>query len=254
MLSRIQALSQLFILKEVSINKMYASQQAMHELDRLKNVSLNSKYHQFERCIISCNIRSLSRHFQALRSIPKMDHADVICCQETWLSHTNTADFKIDGFDLHVNSVGRGRGIATYHKANYCFVEDTKRIDQQMTKISSESQDIINVYRSEGADSSLFIEDLIQLFDSTKTTIIVGDFNICFKAENNHPVLRKLELLGFIQKVLAPTHIEGRQIDHVFVFSPDQAEYAKVFVIQQSSFFGDHDLIFVTQVCHINSL
>ena len=248
MLSRIQAISQLFILKDVSVHKMYSSKQAMDELDRLNNVSLNSKYHQFKRCIISCNIRSLSRHFQSLKSIPRLDSADVICCQETWLSNTDADGFEIDGFQLHLNSVGRGKGIATYHKSNYIFVEDTTRINQQMTKISSQSQDIINVYMSSGASSSLFNEDILKLFDCTKTTFIVGDFNICFKAENNHPVLRNLEKIGFVQKVLAPTHIEGRQIDHVFVFYPDHATYAKTEVVQQSSFFGDHDIIFVTQV------
>ena len=252
MLSRIQALSQLFILKEVCIHKIYASQQAMGELDRLKNVSLNSTYNQFGKCIISCNIRSLSRNFQPLKSIPKLDSADVICCQETWLLNTNKCGLEIDGFQLHLNSAGRGKGVATYHKANYAFSQDVTRSNYQMTKISSNSQDIINVYRSTDAPSSQFIDDILKLLNFTKVTFIVGDLNICFNAENNHQVIKSLENLGFVQKVLAPTHMEGRLIDHVFLFSPNQTDSTNVKVVQQSSFFGDHDIIFVRQVYYIN--
>ena len=62
MLSRVQALNQLFKLDSVYTNKIYSSVEAMHELQRLKTVALNDEC-KFMNSLISCNIRSLRLHF-----------------------------------------------------------------------------------------------------------------------------------------------------------------------------------------------
>ena len=89
--------------------------------------------------------------------------------------------------------------------------------------------------------------DLKKLFDAAKKTLLVGDLNICFKAERNHFTLTAIENLGFRQKVARPTHSGGRQIDHVFIFVPVLVGGFEVEVIQQSPFFTDHDLLFITE-------
>ena len=75
----------------------------------------------------------------------------------------------------------------------------------------------------------------------------MGDLNICFKAERKHLALEAIENLGFIQKVARPTHSGGRQIDHVFLFVPALVGGFEVEVYQQSPYFTDHDLLFITE-------
>ena len=66
MLSRVQSLSQIVIIEDVSVNKLYASPQALTELDRLTSVALNDQYNRLRGCIVSCNVRSLQRNFLSL--------------------------------------------------------------------------------------------------------------------------------------------------------------------------------------------
>lgn len=48
-----------------------------------------------------------------------------------------------------------------------------------MTMISSIDLDIINIYRSLGASSNQLMTDIRRLLNLAKSTIIVGDLNIC---------------------------------------------------------------------------
>ena len=127
MLSRIQALSQLIILVSVSPHKIYSSAQAVNELERLNCLASESK--QLKRGIISCNIRSLKKHFNDIKVSSKLEVADAICLQETWLDQDNVSSFDIKGMEKHLNSVGAGKGIATYFNENYRFVKDVKPND-----------------------------------------------------------------------------------------------------------------------------
>ena len=64
MLSRIQAISQLFILIDVCPKKLYASPVALKELEIMNLLSM--RRNQTWRIATSCNIRSLPCHFQDL--------------------------------------------------------------------------------------------------------------------------------------------------------------------------------------------
>ena len=208
MLSRVQALSQLIILEDVSPIKMFASEIALKELDRMKNLSI--KNHPSKTKIVSCNIRSISKNVDDLMSSPKVKLTEVICLQETWLNVGMTEDFEMDGFTNHFNSTGRGKGIATFYKPCYNHVMDVSCEKYQMTKISSDSTDIINIYRSADASTEEFKKHLKQMWDSSKDTYLVGDFNLCYKSDRNHPILKELSNFGFEQMIKFPTHI-GRK-------------------------------------------
>ena len=108
-----------------------------------------------------------------------------------------------------------------------------------------------NIYRSVGASSDDFAQDLEKLFDSKKVTYLLGDFNLCFKTESNHPIVKKISCLGFEQKVEHATHIGGRLIDHIYIFSPNRHEIL-VKVQQQSPYFSDHDILSVTKVSNFS--
>ena len=99
MLSRVQSLSQLVIIESVCAHKLYASPQAINELDRLTSLALNIEYNNFKCFIVSCNVRSISRNFLSLVSVPKLKHADVVCLQETWLTKNMSEGFELDGFE-----------------------------------------------------------------------------------------------------------------------------------------------------------
>ena len=98
--------------------------------------------------------------------------------------------------------------------------------------------DIINIYRSSGAENKNFIEDLVSLITPGKEALILGDFSICYSEERFSPVFETLEGFGFKQIVAEPTHI-------AFFFSPDAGTEYKA--RQQAQYFTDHDLIQVVR-------
>ena len=245
-LSRVQALCQLFILEEVCAHTIRANDRAMEELDRMKSIALNLKQDS-RPSFISCNIRSTSKNFHDFSKATGVKEAEVLCIQETWLASSAIyANLLEDqGFKQHNNSVGRGRGITTFYKSHFEVEEDVTKPDYQMTKLRSDFIDIINVYRSTGGDNKDFIEDLCSLLNSKKQTLILGDMNICYNSENTNKVFVMLQNLGFKQLVKYPSHLEGRLIDHVFYYCPDGGVSYKV--LQQAQYYTDHDLIKVVK-------
>ena len=109
-----------------------------------------------------------------------------------------------------------------------------------MTKLKSINTDVINIYRSSCADTNSFMVDLQKIIDDKKT-LIIGDFNLCFLSEKNHPIFSFLKNSGFHQLIKSPTHMKGGMIDLVFTNEEIIDENSKV--SQQSPFFTDHDLI-----------
>ena len=105
-------------------------------------------------------------------------------------------------------------------------------------------------YRSKNASSIAFLMDFHDIFDPTQETLVVGDLNLCSKSESNHSILRQLKSLGFKQLVREPTHVEGRTIDLVFVYSP--VERFEIEVKLESPYFSDHDILYVHKVRYIN--
>jgi hypothetical protein len=161
-LSRVQALSQLFILESVSADKITASRDAMEELNRMERDAINMKQRK-ETSILSCNIRSMKKNFDNFVSASATKRAKVMCLQETWLDlSASECELWLEeqtGWEQYNNSVGKGKGISTLYTDNYQWDKDITRPYYQITKIASEHQEIINVYRSEGDDTKSFLED-----------------------------------------------------------------------------------------------
>ena len=249
MLSRVQSLGQLFILDSVPVDKIYSSVTALEELERLRTISLNHNRKLFEKYLICCNVRSLVAHYHEIISSPHIKHADLVCLQETWL--TDDKDYghqlEIQGFNAHFCSVGRGKGVVIYCKEKYKKITEMKTENHQILMVASSELNVINIYRSSSSTSSNpFVDDLISIFDDKKETLVVGDFNICFKEQNNHPIIRQLKSMKFDQRVKSPTHVQGRFIDHVYHFSPNYEENnSSVEVLQCGQFYTDHDMLFV---------
>ena len=79
-----------------------------------------------------------------------------------------------------------------------------------------------------------------------KTTVICGDFNICYKSDRNNTMIKALEEIGFQQLVQASTHFEGGLIDHVYVrkcvskVNIDCSQYSPYYCAK------DHDALLLT--------
>ena len=87
---------------------------------------------------------------------------------------------------------------------------------------------------------STFLKDLIDIMDG-RESVIMGDFNLCFLSENNHPIFKFLKECDFQQLVEYPSHMKGRMID--LVFTDIDMNFK---ISQQSPFFTDHDVIKVS--------
>ena len=106
--------------------------------------------------------------------------------------------------------------------------------------------------RSQNASSIAFLMDFDDIFDPMQETLVVGDFNLCSKSDRDHSILRHMRSLGFKQLVSEPTHIEGRTIDLVLLYSPRvQSQESTLKVKLQSPYFTDHDIFYVHEVGYI---
>ena len=125
-LSRVKVLSQLFIIDSICPEKIWASVNALEELKRLNSIAINND--PSPACIISCNIRSLSKHYEDLITSSYVKNAKVICLQETWLDINVEQDSHLEIKDMHHHfvKVGAGKGIATYWKDDFCLCSEIK--------------------------------------------------------------------------------------------------------------------------------
>ena len=69
----------------------------------------------------------------------------------------------------------------------------------------------------------------------------MGDFNSCYKENMNNKLVQGLLNLGFNQLIHEPTHIQGRTIDHAYVFDPQPI--LRVSIERYSPYYSDHDTI-----------
>ena len=224
MLSRVQALSQLLIIDSLPDDKFYALHQALEELKRLNKVSVNRNPPSWENQlhgglrIAALNCHSLENKLTDIAVDHIILFSDIICLSETWIeSDIPQEHLEMHGYEFHLNSQGKGKGIATYHKLQKAeFQEDVKKPKFQLSKLSTQDFDIINVYRSSGGDMREMINNLKGILHDDKNTIIVGDFNLCMIKERNNAITKYLEQVGFTQYVTMASHLEGGHIDHVY--------------------------------------
>ena len=198
--------------------------------------------------IMSLNVRSLQKHFLDIQRIVEMNPYDVLCLQETWIpaSTVDVTTYKLSDYTLHLNSVGRGKGIATYTSDKFHLVCQIQEPNIQVSKVSSNSLDILNVYRS--ADCKNFEAILNSLLDRNKETVIVGDTNINLNrtgSKQSH-LLDFLKEIGFCQLVDRSTHQseheEASLIDHVYA---SQQMSHKITIAKLCVGFSDHDILYV---------
>ena len=78
-----------------------------------------------------------------------------------------------------------------------------------------------------------------------KTTVLCGDFNICYQQRNDDPVILALKGKGFDQLVNEPTHIQGGHIDQVYVREADHRIQVEVTLYSPYYSAKDHDALLI---------
>ena len=148
-------------------------------------------------------------------------------------------DLYLQDYKLHVVVAGKGKGIATYYKENiFAPVTDIKEQNFQLSKFKSSQCDIISLYRSADSSYGEITENLSQLINRRRATLIIGDFNFCYINSSQNVLKDFLHLLDFKQIIKAPTHIEGNLIDHAYIRDFNGTLKAKHFL--HSKYYSDH--------------
>ena len=194
MMSRVQAIYQLYILNKFLTSKLYPSAAALEELKKLQRLALNEQENakKSNTLISVLNVRSLPRHLKNVKEEPKMC-GKVIALQETWCnSEHQPQSLDLQGYNVHFVNQGRGKGVATYFSGNFKIAGCVNTSLYQMSKVSDETLSIINIYLSRGADKAEFLRDLGNLVKGTKNCFIVGDFNIDFLRNSSEPIIKTI--------------------------------------------------------------
>ena len=253
MLSRVESIDQLYILEELNETKIYASHAAIQELHKMNKISvnekastwLNTKNSRTRISVLNCSsIRPQLEHLALDRSLTI---SDAICLPESWIwNDEDTTGLELEDFTVHHNAVGRGRGITVYFKKyKFNYIEDITEEKIQLTKLAGKEFELIVVYKAPTGKDSVLASHLERMINLNKTTIVCGDFNMCFIDSRRNKSTSFLLENNFRQLVHEATHIDGGHIDHVYIRS---IESLAVLTELYSPYFTakDHDAMLIS--------
>ena len=146
---------------------------------------------------------------------------------------------EIPSYELHLNSNGKGKGLAIYFKKDMLRHEvDIKQQNIQISKFTSPEIDLLAIYRSQNGNLKQLIEYLKNLINREKPVLIIGDFNFCFLEDSSNFVTKYLDENSCSQIVKEPTHIEGNLIDQAHLRDTEGNYQCSVEV--HSKYYTDH--------------
>ena len=193
---------------------------------------------------ISC--AGLVAHIKDIKKDVKLLKADVLHLDETHIKEDDEVVIKLEGFDCHHVSAGKGKGITTYKKETLNILTTSiKESRLQIVKASLDEVDSINVYKSGDKSVTETLEVLGKLINPDRTTLITGDFNICFRKNPKNSLTTYLEKKGFSQLQKEATQIMGGHIDHVYWLDPWR-KWHDPEVERYSVYYSDHDSILIS--------
>ena len=222
MLSRCCSLEQLVILDKMDPDKILVNADVEAEAKRMSKVSVNNRPCNWMNPraaglkMCSLNVKSLRCHIDDVKSDPVLLQSDVLLLQEIWLhpGEEEGGQYQLDGFRGHFTCVGPGKGVAVYVNdkiASYSYC-DTSEPFLQLGRVSLPDMDIITIYRSREEPLSRAAHFLEELINLEKTTLIMGDFNVCPRRNPTNQLNTFLSNQMFNQLVTLPTHIDGGEL------------------------------------------
>ena len=210
-------------------SKIYGHMQAIEELKRMNKVAVNQQPSDWNNLnkknirISILNCGSLRHQIEHVRLDKVLTVSDVICTTETWLwPDEDDSAYDLDGYMVRHNSVGRGRGISVYYKSSkFDHIEDINEEKIQVSKYSGRKMDLVVVYRAPNGNDGKLRDHLAHLIDVKRSTMVCGDFNMCYIDNKKNRTTTFLLNNGFKQYVKESTHIDGGHIDHVYLNTED---------------------------------
>ena len=223
------------------------------QLHRLKNISLNKNPTIWETSIkqklniFILNIGGINSKFQYFKHDPMLQYADIIFLSETWMNPGDDGSrFHLENFTLHLNSVGFGKGLATYVKKDLSFNGPFNFTSKnlQISKIQIRGMDLNHIYRSK--NDCQFEKTLRNLSKPLISRVIFGDFNQCYIDHKDHAIFQELRNIDYHRISNSATHIEGGHIDQIW--HRLCAENIKVVHQKYSPYYviKDHDAYLMT--------
>ena len=254
MMSRIKELEQLFILEELTEGKIYPIKKALDEIKRLQDVSINSNPSSWDKepksnviKVSYLNTRSIVNKFGNIEADLSLRQSDLIILAETWIQANTEVSGKYDleTYDTHLNSSGRGRGLAIFYKEEHENICDHNEDYIDITKIESEEMDVIAIYRSKEGCLVRLLQKIEDIINCSKSTLIIGDMNICNKKMEHNELRKFLEGKAFKQIINKATHIDGGHINHAYILNIGNFEETpEVELIPK--YYSDHDAICIS--------
>ena len=268
-LSRIQSISQLYILErksssryknnynegdKIPTNMMKPWQDAIDELNRLQGVDivqflLPQLTTTFK--VVSLNVVSLAKHIEDIKADEGLMAADVIMLQETSFTQNMRPDagYQIgSNYRQYFNSQGKGKGLATYYPQQFSDISHSSQEAFQMSTIQSDDLTITNIYRSHYAPFR-FCMELQRLLDSMddENHLIMGDFNYCLRNDSDHEVAELLRKYGYntvnniMHQAPQPTQIKGRCLDHAWIKTVSETVQIEGYTVK-TCIYSDHEI------------
>ena len=148
------------------------------------------------------------------------------------------------GYDVAYNSVGEGKGVAAFYKAEIFHHRAECRLGRaQMIMFESPAADVIVIYCSKGQSLEEVADKVDEWRDPAKMTVVCGDINVCLKKEERNKLTVELESMGFAQLNEEATHVAGGHIDHMYV---TKEAAGKTSLERYTPFYSDHDALCLT--------
>lgn len=195
MLSRVQSLQQLNIVKDLNTEKITVDKAVLKEAERMWKVCVNrnpgswmdtGKVQGLRVCCL--NVRSLRRHIEDVRQDPVLQQADILFVQETWLTGEEEKQdvYQLAGYRGLFASEGAGKGIGLYvREGTPARSKHTFSLpNMQIIKVCLPGLDIISVYRSNDEPFHSVVHHLKNFIEEDVDTLVVGDLNYCYTEEN----------------------------------------------------------------------
>ena len=248
MLSRVEDIQQLVIMQDFKERNVRIDPKALEEMHKMNARCINRNPEPWRdgkegTRIAALNIMNLRNNHGYLVQDPTLQFADIVCLSETWLNQ-GEEDFGMEGYAAAYNSVGGGKGVAAFYKAEvFNFKNDCRLERAQMSMFESPAVDVIVVYRSQGQNLEEIADKVDVWRNPAKLTVVCGDMNVCLKKEARNKLTVELESMGFAQLNKEATHIGGGHIDHMYM-TREAADSATL--ERYTPFYSDHDALCLT--------
>ena len=201
------------------------------------------------RKICVLNFGSLRPKIDHIKSDPVLLVSDIICLTETWIwPDEDKTEFDIEGYAVKHNTQGKGKGVTVYYNSSkYVHLQDIREDKIQLSKYSGVKLDIIVVYRAPHGNDGSLRDHLMRLIDWNRSTLVCGDFNMCFIDNRGSRTTRFLLDNGFKQLINTATHIDGGHIDHAYL-KTECGVPAKLDIYSPYYTAKDHDALCISMV------